>query len=206
MPLLRDALSAIGAPGRFALLGAVSGSLAATLIWLLPEASLGIFEWRPDEWFFLAPLSLLPGLVFGLIIGWALYRAGHAGPRTFAAYVAASTVSYLAAVNLAFGIYGYVGSLWPTDPAPMLWSELAPMWLTGMIAGLFGGACLTGLAAWMFPFVRQFRPIALMLVAGCALGALLGIGVGGFWWALVFLAAWQAGYAAAFATALPEAA
>ncbi len=85
-----------------------------------------------------------------------------------------------------FGIYGYVGSLWPT----------------GMIGGLFGGACLTGLAAWMFAFVHKFRPIALMLAAGCALGALLGIGVG-FWWALVFFAAWQAGYAAAFATALP---
>ncbi len=187
MPLIRDALSAIGAVGRFALLGAVSGSLATTLIWLLPEASLGILEWRPDEWFFLAPLSLLPGFVFGLIIGWTIYRGGHAGPRTFAAYVAASTVSNLAAVNLAFGIYGYVGSLWPT----------------GMIAGLFGSACLTGLAAWMFPFVRKFRPITLMLVAGCVLGALLGIGVGGFWWALVFLVLWQAGYAAAFATALP---
>ena len=116
----------------------------------------------------------------------ALYRGGHAGPRAFAAYVAASTVSYLAAVNLAFGIYDYPG----------------PMWLTGMIAGLLGGACLTGLAAWMFPFVRKFRPIALMLVAGCAIGALLGIG-GGFWWMLVFFALWQAGYAAAFATALP---
>ncbi len=85
-----------------------------------------------------------------------------------------------------FGIYGYVGSLWPT----------------GMIGGLFGGACLTGLAAWMFPFVRKFRPIALMLVAGCALGTLLAIN-GGFWWTLVFFAVWQAGYAAAFATALP---
>ena len=186
MPPIRDALSTIGAVGRFALLGAVSGSVATTLIWLLPEATLGILEWRPGEWFFLSPFSLLPGLVFGLIIGWALYRGGHAGPRTFAAYVAASTVSYLAAVNLVFGIYGYVGSLWPT----------------GMIGGLLGGACLTGLAAWMFAFVRKFRPIALMLVAGCALGALLGIGVG-FWWALVFFAVWQAGYAAAFATALP---
>ena len=186
MPLIRDALSAIGAVGRFALLGAVSGSVANTLIWLLPEVSLGILEWRPDEWLFLSPFSLLPGLVFGLIIGWALYRGGHAGPRTFAAYVAASTVSYLAAVNLVFVIYGYVGSLWPT----------------GMIGGLFGSACLTGLAAWMFPFVRKFRPIALMLVAGGALGVLLGIGVG-FWGALVFFAVWQAGYAAAFATALP---
>ncbi len=127
-------------------------------------------------------------MVFGLIIGSALYRGGHAGPGAFAAYVAASTVSYLAAFNLALGIYHYSGSIW----------------LTGMIAGLFGGACLTGLAAWMFPFVRKFRPIALMLFASCVLGALLGIS-GGFWWGLVFFAAWQAGYAASFATALPVA-
>ncbi len=189
MPLIRDALSAIGAPGRFALLGAVSGSVATTLIKVLPETTL-----KPFDWLALAPGNVVPGLVFGLIIGWALYLGGHGGPRTFAAYVAASTVSYLAAFNLAIRIYEYLAPMWPPD--------LAPMWPTGMIAGLFGSACLTGLAAWMFPFVRKFRPIALMLVAGCALGALLGIG-GGFWRALVFLAAWQAGYAAAFATALP---
>ncbi len=181
MPLIRDALSVIGAVGRFALLGAVSGSVATTLIQVLPETSLKLFEWLK-----LSPFSLLPGLVFGLIIGLALYRGGHAGPRAFAAYVAASTVSYLAAFNLAFGIYDHPG----------------PMWLTGMIAGLFGSACLTGLAAWMFPFVREFRPIALMLVAGCVLGALL-FRFGGFWGMLLFYAAWQAGYAAAFATALP---
>ncbi len=181
MPLIPNALSAIGAPGRFALLGALSGSVATTLIQVLPETSLKLFEWLK-----LSPFSLLPGLVFGLIIGLALYRGGHAGPRAFAAYVAASTVSYLAAFNLAFGIYDHPG----------------PMWLTGMIAGLFGGACLTGLAAWMFPFVRKFRPIALMLFAGCVLGALL-FRFGGFWGMLLFYAAWQAGYAAAFATALP---
>jgi uncharacterized membrane protein (UPF0136 family) len=189
MPLIRDALSAIGAVGRSALLGAVSGSVATTLIWLLPEATLGILEWRPGEWFFLSPFSLLPGLVFGLIIGWALYRGGHAGPRSFAAYVAASTVSYLAAVNLVFGIYGYVGSLWPT----------------GMIGGLFGGACLTGLAAWKFTFVRRRKPVLLMLFAGGVLGSLLPLS-DSFWGAMVFFAVWQAGYAAAFATALPEAA
>ncbi len=196
MPLIRDALSAIGAPGRFALLGAVSGSVAITLITVLPNS-----DYQPLKWL----VGLLPGWVFGLIIGLALYRGGHAGPRTFAAYVAASTVSFLAALYLAIGIYDYLGPMWPTDPRPMWPLDSPLMWPTGMIAGLFGSACLTGLAAWMFPFARKFRPIALMLFAGCILGALLGIG-GGFWWGLVFYAGWQAGYAAAFATALPEAA
>ena len=182
MPLIRDTLSAIGAPGRYALLGAVSGSVATTLIQMLPETRL-----KPFEWLVLSPGSVVPGLVFGLIIGWALYDRGHAGARAFTAYVVASTASYLAAINLAFKIVDHAGS----------------MWLTGMIAGLFGSACLTGLAAWMFPFARKFRTIALMLAAGCILGALLGI-MDGFWWTLVFFALWQAGYAAAFATALPE--
>ncbi len=182
MPLIRDALSAIGAPGRFALLGAVSGSVATTLIKVLPETRL-----KPFEWLVLSPGSVVPGLVFGLIIGLALYRGGHAGPRAFTAYAVASTASYLAAINLAFKIVDYADA----------------MWLTGMIAGLLGGACLTGLAAWMFPFARKFRPIALMLAAGCVLGALLAI-IDSFWGTLVFFALWQAGYAAAFATALPE--
>ena len=193
MPLIRDALSAIGAPGRFALLGALSGSVATTLIQVLPETILGLFDWKPVEWLALSPGIAFPGLVFGLIIGWALYRGGHAGPRTFAAYVAASSVSFLAAFNLAVGILFYGGSIW----------------LIGMIAGLFWSACLTGLSAWMFPFVRKFWPIALMLVAGCTLGALLGIiemfnfgGLEVFF--VLFFALWQGGYAAAFATALPE--
>lgn len=56
----------------------------------------------------------------------------------------------------------------------------------------------------MFLLVRKVRLIALMLFAGCVLGALLGI-VNSFWGWLVFLALWQAGYAAGFATALPGA-
>jgi hypothetical protein len=182
MPLIRDALSAIGAIGRFALLGALSGSVATTLIQLLPKS-----QFQPFAWLTLSPFGLLPGLVFGLIIGAALYRGGHAGPRAFAAYAAASTVSYLAAFNLAVAIADGLGTLW----------------LTGIVAGLLGSACLTALAAWMFAFVRRRKPVLLMLFAGSVLGALLPLS-DSFWGAMVFFAAWQAGYAAAFATALPE--
>ena len=159
MPVILNALSAIGPVGRFALLGAVSGSVAITLILVWPQPDYRFLGWMPFEWLALSPSSVIPGLVFGLLIGLALNRGGHAGPRTFAAYVAASTVSYLAAVNLAVGFLFSAGSIW----------------LIGMIAGLFWSACLTGLAAWMFPFVRKFWPIALMLVAGYVLGGLLPI-------------------------------
>ncbi len=109
MPIIRDALSAIGAPGRFALLGAVSVPVLITLIRVLPNS-----DYQPMKWL----VGLLPGWAFGLIIGLALYRRGHAGPRTFAAYVAASTVSFLAALYLAIGIYDSLGPMWPTDPSP----------------------------------------------------------------------------------------
>ncbi len=106
-------------------------------------------------------------------------------------YALASTASYFVAVNLALHVNG----------------RLEDIWLTGMIAGLAGGACLTAAAAVLLPFARQVRPIALMLVAGCLLGALLEVAFAegaAFWHWLILFAPWQAGYAAAFATSLPE--
>ena len=47
-----------------------------------------------------------------------------------------------------------------------------------------------------------------MLIAGCLLGALLEVVLADgatFWHWLILFAPWQAGYAAAFATALPSA-
>ncbi len=71
-----------------------------------------------------------------------------------------------------------------------------------------GAACLTALAAWLLPFARRIGPCALMLAAGCGLGAVLELplrGDGGFAGWFVFYGVWQAGYAAAFASALPKA-
>ena len=59
----------------------------------------------------------------------------------------------------------------------------------------------------LFPFARRSGPVALMVVAGSLLGVLLEMpirsGSGIVDW-LVFFVPWQAGYAAAFATALPS--
>ncbi len=102
MRIIRVALSAIGSIGRFALLGAVSGSVATTLILatrlieVLPKFDYGLLGWID-----ISPTTVVPGLVFGLIIGSALYRGGLAGPWAYAVYVVASTMSTLAATNLA---------------------------------------------------------------------------------------------------------
>jgi hypothetical protein len=172
---------------RFALLGGISGAIATALLYVDPDWSVQAFPWLT-----LAPINLIPGVVFGLIVGLALLRRSLAGPGRYGAYVAASTVSYFAAVTLAMEVR-----------ADIMDSNL----LIGMAAGLFGSASLTGLSALMFPFVRKLWPCLLMLGAGCLLGGLLALPMEGedsFLNWLVFYAAWQAGYAAGLATALPR--
>ena len=174
-------------PLRFALVGAASGAIAAGLLMALPE------RWKIEIGDFLvfSSLSIVAGLVFGIVCGGFLRYRGLAETGTALLYAAASTVSYFVAVNLAFHLLDAV----------------AEVWQLGLIAGLVGAACLTALAAWLLPFARRPGPCALMLTAGCLLGALLEFpvrGDGGFWDWLLFYVPWQAGYAAAFATALPK--
>lgn len=170
----------------FALLGALSGSLAGVV--LLAAQNIGAVESLGGVEVLLTPGSVVPGLTFGLIVGFALRRFQRIGVGRLAAYAAASAVSYYAAFMLAVRINE-------------TWLSLTP---TGLIAGLFGSACLTGISAILFPFVRQPRPVLLMLTAGCLLGGALELINYGFWGTLLFFALWQAGYAAAFATALPK--
>jgi hypothetical protein len=170
----------------FALLGAISGTITTGALFALPE------DWKIEvgDFLMLSPLSIEAGLVFGIIFGGLLRYRGLAGTVTAALYALASTASYFVAVNLAL----------------QLGDGLDEIWRIGMIAGLAGSACLTAAAAVLLPFVRQVRPIALMLVAGGLLGALLEVALADgatFWHWLVLFAPWQAGYAAAFATALP---
>ncbi len=172
---------------RFALAGAVSGAIAAGLLMALPV------RWKIEIGDFLvfSSLSIVAGLVFGIVFGALLRVRGLAETRTALLYAAASTVSYFVAVNLAFHLVDAVEEVWQL----------------GLIAGLVGAGCLTALAAWLLPFARRIGPCALMLTAGCLLGALLEFPVradGDFWDWLLFYGAWQAGYAAAFATALPK--
>ncbi len=171
----------------FASLGAVSGTIAAGSPFVSP------LDWKIEiaDLLMLSPMSIDAGLAFGVIFGGLLKYRGLAGPRTAVLYALASTASYFVAVNLALHVI----------------DGLEDVWLIGMIAGLAGSACLTAAAAALLPFVRRIRAIALMLVAGCLLGALLEVALADgatFWPWLVLFVPWQAGYAAAFATALPS--
>ncbi len=170
----------------FALLGALSGAIATGLLMTLPD------HWKIEsaDLFFLSPLSIVAGLVFGIIFGAVMKYLGLASARIAALYAAASTASYFVAVNLAFHLV----------------DTIEAAWLLGAIVGFVGAACLTAAAARLFRFARRAGPAALMLVAGGLLGALLEVPVrngGGFVEWLILFAPWQAGYAAAFATVLP---
>jgi hypothetical protein len=173
---------------RFAGLGAISGAISTGLLMTLPEH----WKYESADLFFLSPLSIVAGLAFGVIFGAAMRYLGLASLRTAVFYAAASTASYFVAVNLAFHLMG----------------SIEAVWLLGVIVGFAGAACLTAAAVRLFPFARRAGPVALMLIAGGILGALLEIpvrsGSGLVDW-LVLFAVWQAGYAAAFATALPPA-
>ena len=159
----------------YSLFGALSGSLAATLV-----AQIRVEDWI--SW-------VAPGLIFGLVIATALRRHGLAGPWRWTGFVVASTASHYAAVWLAIE---FLHSLLGEN-----------MVLVGMAAGLAGSACLTVAAALLFRFVRRMFPSLLLLFAGAALGALLGVG-DDFWGALLLYAGWQAGYAACLGLALPS--
>ncbi len=171
----------------FAALGAASGALTTGLLMGLPQ------HWKIEigDILFVSPLSLVAGLVFGVSLGAVLRYLDAATPRAAALYAVASTASYFLAVNLAFHLA----------------DRLEAVWQIGMIAGLLGSACLTAAAAALLAFARKIRPCALMLAAGCLLGAFLEVplrdGSGTVDW-FVLYGAWQAGYAAAFATALPR--
>ena len=179
----------------FALLGAASGSFAICLMMIVRNFLAG-YPRTEIARLLTAGSVLLPGIIFGLFMGLALVRRGIATWPGCAAYCAASTGSYFAAFAAAVMIFGGLGS----------------SALTGMVGGLVWAAGLTAAGAAIFPSVRRPVPCRLMVLSGCLLGILLGIVDHPdvrlwdvrLWDMVAIFAAWQAGYAAAFATALPK--
>jgi len=190
--MTRPGLLTASPAAAFALLGAGSGALATAILFILPDS----LRVQAFGWLELTPFAVAPGAVFGVVFAAALHRRRLARPWSSAAYVAAAAVSYLAAYT--FAVHAEVDDLFGLR---------GMYWLNGMAAGLLGGASLAALSAVLLPFARRLRPCLLMAAAGCLLGALLDpplrLDDMFFWPWLGFFAAWQAGYAAAFATALP---
>jgi len=170
----------------FAALGLMSGIATVAILSLRPNWHISL-PGDMDIW----PLSVVPGLVFGFVIGLALLWRVRASPAVFVGYIVAATLCNFAAVTLT---------------TEVLLGVLEQRWVAGIVAGVFGSACLTACALALLPVARKSRPAVLTVAAGGALGALLGPAAaadGLFWW-YVFYGAWHSGYAASFATALPR--
>ena len=120
----------------FALLGAVSGIATVGILMLRPNWKMTM-PGGLDIW----PLSVVPGLVFGFVIGLAFYARGRASLAAVLVYMLAVTLSNYAAVTLTTNY---------------LVDVINAGWLAGVVAGLFAlGALLIGLFMKAFPIISM---------------------------------------------------
>jgi hypothetical protein len=175
---------------RLGVVGAISGAVAWGVI-----VGLRRLDVRPvfDGIGFvqLGPFTLVPGLMFGLLVGSYLAARGGWSVAQRAGYVLASGGSYLVAYHVAFVALGMMGG----D------SEVAAA-AAGVVAGLCGSLLLGFFTlALLQPAPRALR---LSIIVGAAAGALLplltwGLGSGPAAGPLAFFALWQGAYAASLA-------
>ena len=172
-------------------LGMLSGGVAWGLITLTGALSaqgsylsrlkggneIGIYEVR-----------VLPGVIFGLVIGFLWHRRNMVSPRGMLGYTIASGLAYFLAFEFALRTF---------DQWPGMSEDLA-LALSGSIAGLIG-CCVLGVATVFLLRVPYQSALGLPVLVGTAAGVLLplinlddGSGVG---W-LVFYVLWQGAYAA----------
>lgn len=159
-------------------LGAASGAGAAALGVVVEELSLLLF-------------ALLPGVVFGLVLGWFFWRRGVIGWRLATALVIGASVGNHLGFRAA--MHGYAGL------QSALGDQLGAFLASGVVGGLVGSlVCVfASLPAWSPR--RAWMPVAV----GTALGILGPLAMTVGWGGMIgFYALWQAGFAAALALAL----
>lgn len=162
---------------RLAMFGAISGVVATM------ASSYGYSSgYRRGMEMLEPPENFIPGLVFGLIVGFILWRDGILPNWRYPAYIVAAGLSYFAAVEAA--LYSMM--------------ILDNGFLSGIFAGLIGAGLLTVATAMLIQREWRLR-LAIPIVTGAVLGCLLVMPL----WLLLFVP-WQAGYAAALAFALDD--
>jgi hypothetical protein len=164
--------------------GAIAGALAWLAIVVLDK--LGIPAASDVSGFQLGPLTLVPGLAFGVVVGMQLAVRGR-----LVAYVVASTLAYLLAYHVAY----YMGAIMRLD-------NILLLALDGVVAGLCGSMLLAFLT--MALLRVDASAVRLSVAIGGAAGVLLPLATMGDWRGvalgpLVFFVLWQAAYAASLA-------
>jgi hypothetical protein len=149
----------------------------------------------------LGPLSLFPGLVFGIAIGLLLHHRGKVEGLRYAGYVAAAGFAYFCAFQVAFDVDQTFFPFFPGARG----EALVGLVVSGILAGLVG-SILLGLVT-----MRLLRVPARVVLrwspgVGGAAGALLGITTDDHtewaWPCLAFFVLWQGAYAASLAPLL----
>lgn len=179
----------------WALYGALSGAAASAAVASIER--LGVYALM-DTSFFVAP-----GLIFGLVVGWTLYRQGYTSFRKGMVFAMICVAAWPAAYNAVWKMAAF-------DLAPMP-GALAYA-LSGLAGGLVWSALLTAAVAMLFDFARGPRLWLALLATGGLAGAVLvapldiwGRLGGSMLIYIILWGGWLAAWAAVFATAPPVA-
>jgi hypothetical protein len=135
---------------------------------------------------------LSPGVVFGILVGGALFFLRQSSVARSIYFAIATLASWYAAFY--FAIYAY-DNFWNFIPA-----DAGRLTASGVIAGMLGAALLGGAAAGLFPWFRSWRRILVITVICGVPGALLGIDWGERYPMFI---AWQGAFALGLALAFP---
>ena len=180
---------------KLAVLGMISGALSWALIDFSDRMDLK-FQFE-GLGLLLLPVSIYPGLVFGLIVGALLRLRAKATWLRAAGYVFAAGLGYACAFHVAFYI---VANGFGGDEAPLAYI------VGGIPAGLAGSLVL-GLSTKALLGVPGRlvlrRPVAIGTAAGALLG-LAGLDSHNGWGFLAFFVLWQGAYGASLAPLLRQ--
>jgi hypothetical protein len=173
----------------------MSGAVSWAIIMLTDGADLGRI--KGGEQIGIFEVRVLPGLIFGLAIGFLWHRRGMISGRGLLGYGVASAVSHFVAFEFALHTFDQ----WPGI------SENLALALSGVIAG-FIGCCLLGTAVVFLLRVRFRSALGVPVLVGAAFGVLLPlINLGddhlGLGW-LAFYVLWQGAYAASSVCLVPS--
>lgn len=175
---------------------AVLGMMSGAVAWKLIDASDHLGLNFDVEWFvfLVLPISIFPGLVFGVVIGTLLWWRGRLNGARLIGYAIASCVGYFAAFHVAFHIITGL-----SDD-----KSVAGTIAGGVAAGLVGSLMLGWATMWLLR-AKSRLALRLPVAIGTAFGALLAFvvddGGEGLGW-LAFFVLWQGGYAASLAPLL----
>ena len=167
----------------FAILGVISGVISA----------IGMVPFRPSDDLRLLGLFVLPGLIFGAIIGPALAYGGWLRPWRVPAWILFATLGHFAAVLCVTGL------TWRLQAALPL-TEQSAIAIAAALGGALGGGILAGANRWLVPGAGFIAPT---IVAGILSPLVLLHDAGPILGPLVFYVIWQAAYVTALVFALP---